>query len=392
MSANNNRVNSKTLKRKTHVLEVLGNAIVGGMENYVRSLIHVLPSDLFKVTCLCPYESPITADLRRMGHDVFITPMDPNPSWQSVQTTVGIVRTQGIHLLHAHLPRAHMLAGLAGSLTRRPVVATLHGMSDKETLGIQQITDTHLIVICQAAQMEALACGVPRSKVTLIRNGVDLNRFTPRPHGEEFRQAAGIPLDVPLVGLIGRLSWEKGPDQFVQAAAVVHKERPDVHFVLVGEGPMAEELEELVRDLGLAQRVHLPGLWADTAVVYPALDILAQTSRSEGMPLALLEGMACARPYVGMGVGGVLEIVEAGTTGLLSAPADPEGVGHALLDLLASPDQMYRMGQAARRHVEKEFSLQNTAVQTAALFNRLTQLHTPQRNSQPADHPLVTKN
>ncbi|MCA9872090.1 MAG: glycosyltransferase, partial [Anaerolineales bacterium] len=389
---NNNRSNGKTFKRKTHVLEVLGNAIVGGMENYVRSLVNVLPPDLFKVTCLCPYESPITADLRRMGHEVFITPMDPNPSWQSVQTTVGIIRTQGIHLLHAHLPCAHMLAGLSGALTGRPVLATLHGMSDKQTIGIQQVTESHLMVICQAAQMEALACGVPRSKVTLIRNGVDLKRFVPQPHGEEFRQAVGIPLDALLVGFIGRLSWEKGPDQFVRAAAVVHKKRPDVHFVLVGDGPMAEELEELIGDLGLEGRVHLPGLWADTAVVYPALDVLVQTSRKEGMPLALLEGMACARPYVGMGVGGVLEIVEAGTTGLLTAPGDYEGVGKTLLELLAAPEQMRQMGQAARRHVEKEFSLQSTVQQTAALFNRLTQLNTPRRNSQPNEQPLMTKN
>jgi glycosyltransferase involved in cell wall biosynthesis len=103
------------------------------------------------------------------------------------------------------------------------------------------------------------------------------------------------------------------------------------------------------------------------------------------MPLALLEGMACARPFVGMGVGGVLEIVETGTTGLLSAPGDCEGLGHALLKLLASPEMAQEMGRAARAHVEKAFSLKTTAAQTAVLFRRLVQ---PQFTS-PRPRPTV---
>jgi glycosyltransferase involved in cell wall biosynthesis len=365
-----------------HILEVLGNAIVGGMENYVRSLIQALPPDVFKVTCLCPYESPITVDLRRLGHEVFVTPMDADPAWQSVQTTVGIIRSQGIHLLHAHLPRAHMLAGISGSLTQRPVVATVHGMSAAESIGIQQIAPSHLIVICQSAYMEALAWGVPRSRVSLIHNGVDLSRYDPQADGAAFRQAVGIPPDVPLVGLIGRLAWEKGPDQFIRAAEVVHKERPDVQFVLVGEGPMAAELKDLIVELRLEGSVHLAGLWEETDAVYPALDIVAQTSRSEGMPLALLEGMACGRPVASMGVGGVLEIVQAGITGLLSAPGDWYGVGQALLKLLAAPEEACRMGQAARQYVGAQFSLQTMATQTSALFNRLVQSRARPGNSQ----------
>lgn len=381
MSTNNGRPK----KERIHVLEVLGNAIVGGMENYVRSLIGNLPASEFKITCLCPYESPITADLRRLGHDVFVTPMDRDPTWQAVQTAVGIIRSQGIHLLHAHLPPAHKLAGLVGSLTNKPVVATVHGMYSLESIGIQRVADCHLIVICQAAYMEARACGVPKGAISLIPNGVDLQRFAPRPDGTEFRQSTGIPLDVPLIGLVGRLSWEKGPDQFIRAAAMVHKQRPDAHFVLVGEGPMVDELRQLIAEQKLEARVHLAGLWADTAKVYPQLDILAQTSRCEGMPLALLEGMACARPFVGMGVGGVLEIVETGTTGLLSAPGDCEGLGHALLKLLAAPEMAQEMGRAARAHVEKAFSLKTTAAQTAVLFRRLVQ---PQFTS-PRPRPTV---
>ncbi|MCA9972258.1 MAG: glycosyltransferase family 4 protein [Anaerolineales bacterium] len=369
--------NHHAAHEKIHVLHLLGNAIVGGMENYVRSLLQALPANTFDITCLCPYESPITAELRRGACEVFVSPVDPDPTWQSVQTVVGIIRSRGIHLLHAHLPPAHRLAGLAGALARRPVLATIHGMSDPDSIGIQRLVGSHLAVICHAAYMEAVAWGVPREKLTLIRNGVDLQRFSPRPDGADFRRAVGIPPDAPLVGFVGRLSWEKGPDQFVRAAAIVHEARPDVHFALVGEGPMAAELQEQIAAQGLAGCVHLAGLWPDVAPVYPAFDVLAQTSRAEGMPLALLEGMACARPYAGMGVGGVLEIVRAGVTGLLAAPGDWHGLGRALLQLLADPDRACQMGQAARQHVAHEFSLQNTASQTAALYRRLVQAALP---------------
>ncbi|MBE7549550.1 MAG: glycosyltransferase [Anaerolineales bacterium] len=382
--------NGSAKKDTLHVLEVLGNAIVGGMEIYVRNLIRLLPSDLFRITCLCPYETEYTASLRQLGCHVFVTSMQEDPPWRSIQTAVEIIRNQQIDLVHAHLPKAHVLGGLAGCLTRTPVVATIHGMSmTTQELGISRTTGTNLLVVCQEAYIQALTMGVPPDRVTLIPNGVDLDTFVPDRSGHALREAIGVPLNVPLVGFVGRLAHEKGPDQFIRAAEYVHQQRPDVHFVLVGEGPMRQELTDMIQAMGLTDRVHLAGLWAEPWQVYPALDIVAQTSRVEGMPFSLLEGMACGRPVVAIAVGGVVELVEVGTTGQLVGPGDWQAVGDWLLELLADPVRLEAMGRAARERVEERFDLRTSIQMIGDLFYRLADARLKYPVPWPSTWPVV---
>lgn len=356
-------------KEPLHVLEIIGNAIVGGMENYVYNLVRHLPSYGFKVSCLAPYESAYTASLRALGCDVYVTQMHVDVPWRTLQLTTELIRHNGIDLIHAHLPRAHALAGLAGRLTGRPALATFHGMEfNTEELSLSNMTGTHLITVCRPAFAQALALGIPPERVSLIPNGVDTRAFSPQRDTSAARARLGLPLDHPVVGFVGRLSYEKGPDQFIRLAAHVNQHRPDVHFALVGDGPMRAEVEELKNELGLAEVVHLPGQFSDMEAVYPALDLLAQTSRVEGMPFSILEAMASGLPVAAMSVGGVAEMIEVGTTGLTSAPEDPQGLGEAVLKLLEDPAQCRRMGRAGRKRVEETYNLYTSLRELSDLF------------------------
>ena len=369
--------------RPLQVLQIIGNAIVGGMETYVSNLITKLQSDEFQVTCLCPYESAFTASLRRLGFKVYITPIQDDPAWRSVEMAVELIRQHRIDIIHAHLPNAHTLAGVAGRLTNTPVVSTIHARTLwTQEISVSRLTSTSLIVVCQEAYAQALAAGVPADSITVIPNGVDTQKFTPQRSGAAFREAVGVPPEATLVGFVGRLAWEKGPDKFVQVADRIHRRRPDVHFTLVGEGPMEAELREMIAQTGLQDRVHLAGMHHNIETVYPAFDLLLQTSRSEAMPLALLEGMACGRPVVAIGIGGVAELVEAGTSGILISPGDwshvaspyPgdwEGVAAAALDLLNQPARLKQMGQAGRKRAEETFDLRHNIRETTAVFQRL---------------------
>lgn len=375
---------SRATSSKLHLMELIGNAIVGGMESYVLSLIQHLSHDEFEITCLCPYESRFTDALRALGCHVAITPIQDDPPWRSIQTGVALVRQRGIDVIHAHLPNAHILGGIIGGMARTPVVATLHGMNlSMLDLGICQTGNTHLIVVCQEAYHQALAVGIPANRLSLIPNGVDLERFHPARNGDALRHALGVPLDARLVGFVGRLSWEKGPDKFVRAAEHVLRERLDTHFALVGEGPLQDSLKEQTKRAGLSDRIHFAGVSTQTEDVYPAFDLVAVTSRHEGMPLALLEAMASGKPVVALGVGGVAEQIQVGSTGLLIGtgdwtyissgfPSDWEGVASAILHLLARPDVMTRMGQAARARAEHYFDLGQSVAQITNLFHCLT--------------------
>ena len=370
-------------RRPIRLLEVIGNAIVGGMETYTRNLIAALPPEEYEITCILPYESAYTASLRDLGCKVYITPISDDPHWRSIEMGMEVVRQNRIDVIHANLANAHTLAGVIGRLTNTPTVATIHSRSLWiQELSVSRLMNMNLITVCQEAYMQAQACGIAAENLTLIRNGVDTARFNPARSGAALRDELGLDPDAQLVGFVGRISWEKGPDKFVQVAQRIRQHLDDVHFVMVGEGPVEPDIHGIIEQTGMGDRVHMVGTRQDVENVYPAFDLLVQTSRSEAMPLALLEGMASGVPVVAIGVGGVAELVSGGSTGLLVSPGDwpgvsspyPgdwEGIACAALDLLRQPERLKSMGRAARARIEAEFDLRDSVKGTSALFGRL---------------------
>src|SRR5688500_8758973 len=212
-----------TAERPINLLQIIGGAIVGGMETYVLRLLQRLPQDLFRVTCLCVCESRFTAQLRDIGCSVHVTPITDEPNWQSIQLGVSLIRADAIDVIHAHLPNAHLLAGILGRLTETPALATIHGrhlaMRDFE---VHKLTHTHISVVAKTAYFQALSLGIPASKLRFIANGVDTKIFRPVPKTNYLHSIVNIPAETPLVGFIGRLSPEKGPEVFIQVASIVH--------------------------------------------------------------------------------------------------------------------------------------------------------------------------
>lgn len=358
---------------RVNILEVIGNAGMGGMENYIKNFIAHLPTSQFRVTCICPYESPFTESLRQLGvEEVYITPILDDPAWRSIQLTVEVARLHQTDILHAHMPKAHTLAGLAGCLIHKPVVATLHGMNvSSQELGITRAVESHLITNCQESYTQALAMGVPAERVNLIRNGVDTTMFTPECSNDELRNVINVSRGTPLVGFVGRLENEKGPDLFLRAADHVHQMRPDVHFVVVGDGIMRNKLEKMCVRLGLEQQVHFVGWWMNTVNVYPALDFLVHTSRSDGTSLVLLEAMSCECPTIGLAVGGVPEIIENERTGFLAGAGDWEGIAFRILQLLEQPERLLNMKAAARHRVKQQFDVGANTRHAAELLRNI---------------------
>jgi glycosyltransferase involved in cell wall biosynthesis len=352
-----------------NVLEIIGNADRGGMENYLKNFIAYLPGG-FRLTCICPYESEFTSLLRELDiGTVYIAAIQDDPFWNSIQMATEVARLHQINVIHAHMPKAHALAGLVGSLTQKPVVATVHGMEiTSHELGITRTVGSHLITNNQEAYLQALALGVSPLHIDLIRNGVDVCAFSPKKTGNDFRRSINVPPDVPLVGFVGRLEYEKGPDLFLKAAEHIHDQMPEVQFVIVGDGSMKEQLHLLSRRMRLDQQVHFVDWQTDNSDIYSALNILTHTSRSDGTSLVLMEAMACTCPTVAIGIGGVLEIVENRSTGLLAA--DWEDVATKVLYLLERPAMLSSMGIAGRARVEKFFNVSTNTHRVAEVLQQ----------------------
>lgn len=365
------------------VLEIVGNAIVGGMETYVRRLVPALVQHRCEVSCLCPFESAFTDALREAGCDVHVAPMHGALGWETIQFAQTLVRTLGIDVMHAHLPNAYALATLVGAITGVRTLATIHGrvitMMDLEAY---RLGNSELSVVCQHSYLQALNLGVAPAHVQLIPNGLDVEAFDATRGDFCLHRHLGLAAGTELVGFVGRLAPEKNPAMFVRMAAIVHAERPDLHFVLVGDGPLTAPLHQLARQLGVAANVHFAGVQSDMRSIYDALQLVVLTSDSEGMPLALIEAMACARAILATQVGGVPELVRADLTGILVPPGDADRAAAQTLALMRNPQQRALLGGAARDSIRARYSHAAVAERIAQRLASLAR-HRPGQDAVP---------
>jgi glycosyltransferase involved in cell wall biosynthesis len=362
------------LPSRLNLLEIVGNAIVGGMETCVLRLIERLPRERVNVTVMCPFESRFTDHLRALDVEVLVASMPEDPPWASIQMAASLIKTRAIDVVHAHMANAHVLAALAGKLTGKPVLSTIHGRQlHNADLEVHRAAGTHLSVVCAHTYYHALGLGVNPAQLTLIPNGVDVNVFTPRQRETTLRERFGIPADAPVAGFLGRLSWEKGPDVFLRAVLGAHQRVPDAHFILVGEGPMLSQLQDFARQFGLAGHVHFAGLQTDIPAVLSEFDLLVSSSHSEAMPLAIMEAMACGVPVLATRAGGVPDLIQHGITGWMVGLNDYEALAREITRLLSTDKERQAMGAAARQRAVERFSLADRVAETEALLQRLAQ-------------------
>lgn len=387
-------VSSNNSPSPISVLEIIGTATRGGMENQIVNLLKHLPRGRFRITCICPCESRFTETLRKMGVEaVYITPLADNPDWRSVQTAIEVCKLHQVDIIHAHMPKSHVLAAITGSLIRKPVIATVHGMHvTAHELGIALAAKSHLITNCQETYIQALALGVPKERVRLFHNGVDTTIFHPGIQGNTFRKRIGVDENAVLIGFAGRLEHEKGPDLFVKAAGYIHEFLPHVHFAIAGDGSMTPSLKKLARHLQLDKHLHFADWAVDTPQVYPAFDIMAHTSRSDGTSLVLLEAMACGVPVVGMAVGGVREMIANEHSGMQTEPGDCEAVARQIVQLIKHPELLEQMSIAAVQRVEQYFNVVTNAALTAGLIEAVAAGHLQTDESSTDQLLLVNSN
>ena len=377
---------------RLRVLQVIGNAIVGGMETFVARLSGQLQRDHgFDVLCLCPYESAATDALRRLGCAVHVAPLPDEPVWRGIQYACSLIADEGIDVIHAHLTNAHLLAGIAGKLTGTPVLATIHGRDVVAAdIMMQRLADTHLHVVSRATLYQALGAGVRRGRINCVLNGVDAERFSPGVASGSLRAACGIDADVPLVGFVGRLSPEKGPELFVRAFALVLASCPEAHAVMLGEGALKPMLLQLAHDLDIADRLHIVGLRDEMPDCLREFALLVSTSHSEGTPLAIIEAQACGVPVVATHVGGVPEIVTMGETGVLVPPGQADAIAHVVVALLDRADERARLGRSGRQRMIDRFSITARNAEIAAMLQTLAYDKAPSTSRSLSRAPLTS--
>jgi glycosyltransferase involved in cell wall biosynthesis len=219
-----------------------------------------------------------------------------------------------------------------------------------------------------------------RQKLYVVYNGIDLGEFVPIDSTDgQIRSESGISDNALVLGVIGRITPNKGQDVFLQALAKVKEVVPNVYGLIVGDvmpdadgvvraGSYMADLRRLASELGLCDRVQFLGAMEQVSKIYSCLDVLVVPSRREPFGRVLLEALAMKKPVVATNVGGIPEVIEDGVTGLLVSEDDPDALAEAIVRLITDSDLYNRIAVNGKRFVEKFFSIESHAAAIERIY------------------------
>jgi glycosyltransferase involved in cell wall biosynthesis len=293
-----------------------------------------------------------------------------------------VARAERYDIIDAWLYPVDVMAVLARSITRTPVVVTgrynLRDFARPMTLPERRANAlANRFVDAVVANSEAVAEDTRRhetisaAKLRVIRNGVDPIEPLAAEDGVGLRRSLGVADGELLIGCVANYSEVKRHDLLIDAVVAIRRSGRPVRLLLVGEGPMRGTLERRITELDLGSVVRLHGSVPDPRALFSVFDVVAQTSRSEGLPNALLEAAAAGRPIMATAAGGSGEIVVDGETGLLVPVNDLGAITAAIDRLVQDAELRARLGMAAKRRASTEFAMSRFVGQYAALYEEL---------------------
>jgi glycosyltransferase involved in cell wall biosynthesis len=354
-------------------LSLLCNRLVGPVDRFYAHLLEGSPVSVFEVSEDFRYtdggegvEALACAELRVLTEKLPAELKDI--PWYARELLVRKPR-----VVHTWLDYTNVKAGLAAALIGVPriVLSTRNVAPNNFALFQPYMREAYRALVarpnvCLLNNSEAGArdyerwLGVPRGTFKVVRNGFDFSALEPADKigpAQEFRTRLGVPPEAPLVGSVLRFYEEKRPLLWVEVAARVAERRPDVRFLMVGDGPLREEARWRALGYGLGDRIVMPGNEKDVAVAIAAMDVFLLTSRLEGFPNVLIEAQALGVPVITTDAGGAAETLIQGRTGYAIFPHSTELLADAVLQALGDRPWREAARQAAQRFVRERFSM-----------------------------------
>jgi glycosyltransferase involved in cell wall biosynthesis len=359
-----------------HVLSSFG---LGGQERVALDLAtrqHARGHRVLAISLAAPPEGPNAEYFRaakvRTQTIAKARRVDPSLAVRLASCLIG----ERIDIVHTHNPHALIYGAPAARLAGAAAVHTKHGMNpDRPRRMLLRRVASTLVDACVAVTpvLEQVARDRRECDPALLHvipNGIDVRRFVPNPEArKQVRAELGIPEAAWVAGTVGRLSSEKDQALLVRAMAPLLDERR--HLVIVGDGPEANALDACIAQTLRGQYCRVTGARKDVERLLAAFDVFVLTSRTEGLPLVLLEAMATGLPVVSTAVGGIPDLIESGVNGYLVAPGDEVALTRRLIALATHPSDGFEVGQAGRELVLRRYSLDHMSDGYETLYQRL---------------------
>ncbi|WP_210517318.1 glycosyltransferase family 4 protein [Hymenobacter terricola] len=366
------------MPRKIRVLETIRQGQIGGGETHVLDLVQALDKTRFEPVVLSFTPGPMIDRLMAMGvktHVIHTERPFNITTWQRVKR---LLRDEQIDIVHAHGTRAHSNMFWAARQLGLPIIYTVHGWSfhlDQAPLARKANQLAEKLLMAQAGATICVSESNRRdglkfskmSRAVVIKNGINLQRFNPSLHTYNVRAELDIAADVVLVGYIARMTAQKDPFTMLRAVAALPAGL-NVKFLVVGNGDLKADAQQLARQLGIEAKVIFTDFRQDIPDVLQALDIFCLPSLWEGMPIGILEAMAMGKPVIASNIEATKEIIEHGLNGLLVPIKDPAKLAAAIQQLAASQELRRSLGARAYQTIQAGFTAEAMTRQVEQLY------------------------
>ena len=328
-------------------------------------------------------EKAIEAEARRLGLPLIPWRMKPgfNP-WGSL-SVIRWAQAEGFELFHSHGYKFNVLIGLWPEVWRKiPQVTTLNGYGKGSSFSkswIYEILDrvvlrkmNYVVLVAEAMKKDIPPGLVSSNRTTVISNGLDT---------VQLMEAGKEPLDAclesfvhkhsPVLLGVGRLSYEKGFDRLVRAFNTVKGEHPSAGLVIIGEGDQRDRLEQHIRESGLADSVCMPGYYNNVPALMARSDLLCMPSRTEGLPITLLEAMAVGLPVCASDVGEIRWVLGEGKGGIISEVGGDTDLANDILQSLVEEERMAAPVEWSKQRVGDIYSASQMAKKYAEVYEKV---------------------
>jgi glycosyltransferase involved in cell wall biosynthesis len=366
--------------RILHLLNTLSDL---SLNRLVLSLVRGLDGGRYELHVGCLFGGgPFADEMSRAGARVFNFEMKGYRDLGVVGRLCRYVRCNDVQIVHTHILRADLVGWLSVGLARGcRLIATKHNLGyvpgEKRHVLRNALYYVSLympdLVISVSESMRQRLIGLPglsEERFVTVHSGIDADHYFAPEARDACRRELGIRDGIHMIGYVGRLTVGKGLETLIQSMPAILQRHPGTRLLLAGEGALRDALERLAHDTGVASRVTFTGFRADVPRLLAAMDVYAQPSANEGLPLSILEAMAAGKPIVATRVGGMVEQIEHEVTGLLVPLDSREALAQAILRLLEDKHLAERVGRQARSRVIECFGLQRMVKAYDALYRR----------------------
>ncbi|MDH7461802.1 glycosyltransferase family 4 protein [Chitinophagaceae bacterium 26-R-25] len=371
------------MTKKYRILETIRQGQIGGGESHLLSLVENLDKSIFEPVVLSFTPGPMIDKLKEMGiqtHVIYTEKPFDMSKWKQVKT---FVEGENIQLVHAHGTRANSNVYWAAKKLNLPLVYTIHGWSFHDdqnpivkkirVLGEKVLTKKSDVNISVAASNQATGKQYFKDfESVVINNGINQQKFNPDRALKNVREELHIPAGDPLVVFVARFIHQKQPLALIKAFAKAAEKLPSLKLLLVGDGDQKEEALQLVKTLGIEEKVVFQQFRQDVPEVLAAGDIYVLPSLWEGLPIALLEAMAMGKAIIATAADGTREVIQHNNNGILLPMENVEdNLAAAIVDLANDPAKRKKLGDAARATISERFSADKMTREIEKIYLKL---------------------